>query len=278
MDYTETAFTFECAGNSLTGIVSRPESPLASGALIVVGGPQYRIGSHRQFTLLSRDLAQAGIPAMRFDYRGMGDSEGELHMFENVHDDIRAAVDAFFERCPGLEKVILWGLCDAASAAIFYAQHDPRISGLVIVNPWIRTAEGQARTQLKHYYLSRMIDPILWRKLLSGKFDFGNSLRDLFKTASVLGNSDQGKESDIALPDRMKHGIEQFPGRVLLIMSGNDLTAREFDDITQSSPSWKSLMADTRIRRYDLPEADHTFSRRLWRDQVAVWTIEWILA
>ena len=42
------------------------------GMLIVVGGPQYRAGSHRQFTLLARDVAATGVPTMRFDYRGMG--------------------------------------------------------------------------------------------------------------------------------------------------------------------------------------------------------------
>ncbi|MBY0578928.1 MAG: hydrolase 1, exosortase A system-associated [Burkholderiales bacterium] len=270
MEFTETALAFECKDDSLTGIVSLPESPLVTGVLIIVGGPQYRIGSHRQFTLLARDLACAGIPSMRFDYRGMGDSEGDLHTFENVREDIRAAVDAFFAQCPGLEKVVLWGLCDAASAAVFYAHQDPRVCGLVLVNPWIRTAESRARTQLKHYYFSRMTDPALWRKLLAGAFDFRASFRDFFKTASALG----APEQNASLPDRMKHGLEQFSGKILLILSGNDLTAREFDDMTQSSASWRELLK--KAERRDLPEADHTFSCRLWRDRVSAWTVQWV--
>jgi len=34
---------------------------------------------------------------MRFDYRGMGDSEGEARTFESVQDDIRIAIDTFFQ-------------------------------------------------------------------------------------------------------------------------------------------------------------------------------------
>jgi len=48
-----------------------------TGVLIVVGGPQYRVGSHRQFVMLARFLADHGVPCMRFDYRGMGDVSGE---------------------------------------------------------------------------------------------------------------------------------------------------------------------------------------------------------
>jgi alpha/beta superfamily hydrolase len=46
--------------------------------LVIVGGPQYRAGSHRQFTLLARSLAEQGFAVLRFDYRGMGDSTGAM--------------------------------------------------------------------------------------------------------------------------------------------------------------------------------------------------------
>ena len=43
----------------MAGILSLPDAPGPRGVLIVTGGPQYRIGSHRQFVLLAR--AQAAI-------------------------------------------------------------------------------------------------------------------------------------------------------------------------------------------------------------------------
>jgi hypothetical protein len=57
-------------------------------------------------------------------------------------------------------------------------------------------------------------------------------------------------------------------------MSGRDLTAKEFDAATRRSKSWRMILRDQRLTRRELAEADHTFSRRIWRDQVAEWTWE----
>ena len=89
MNYTEEAVTFPCEGQALVGVLAKPESPQDIGVVVIVGGPQYRAGSHRQFVLLSRALAVAGFAVLRFDYRGMGDSEGEQRDFES------ASVDGF---------------------------------------------------------------------------------------------------------------------------------------------------------------------------------------
>jgi alpha/beta superfamily hydrolase len=99
-----------------------PEKQPACGVLVVVGGPQYRVGSHRQFLLLSRRLASEGYPVMRFDYRGMGDGGGAMRSFEDVSADIGAAIEAFQRRCPSVRRIVLWGLCDAASAALLYVE------------------------------------------------------------------------------------------------------------------------------------------------------------
>src|SRR5512144_3183809 len=107
---SELALTFSCQGAELVGILHPGSDRAARGVLIVVGGPQYRVGSHRQFLLLARDLAAAGIPVLRFDYRGMGDAGGEVVDFEHCQADIAAAVDAFFARSAGLREVVIWGL------------------------------------------------------------------------------------------------------------------------------------------------------------------------
>jgi alpha/beta superfamily hydrolase len=99
----EQVLTFICAGEPLVGVACVPDKARSTGVVVVVGGPQCRVGSHRQFLLLSRALASAGYLVLRFDYRGMGDSCGEIRNFENVDDDIAAAIDAFVVRylgCP----------------------------------------------------------------------------------------------------------------------------------------------------------------------------------
>jgi hypothetical protein len=78
------------------------------------------------------------------------------------------------------------------------------------------------------------------------------------------------------LPERMFYGLRRFSGQVLLIISGNDITAQEFSDLVKNSREWQKLLASPRVARYELPEANHTFSQRDWHEQVANWTSEWI--
>jgi len=276
----ESAFRFpDGDGQPRPAILHRPDSVSGLGVLVVVGGPQYRVGSHRQFVLLARALADAGVPVMRFDYRGMGDAAGQLTDFTGIDDEIRAAIDAFRDRVEGMQQVVLWGLCDAASAALFYGWRDPRVAGLVLLNPWIRTEAGQARTYVRRYYLARLASRDFWRKARSGRLELLESLRSLARNV-LLGWRRRRDDSDEAesrsLPGRMASGLEHFDGPVLFILSGGDLTAGEFRDTVSASPRWQELMNRPRIRVETLPEADHTFSRRQWRDDVAQRTLAWL--
>jgi uncharacterized protein len=284
INFEERAVQFACDDSRLYGIVSVPEHALSRGVVIVVGGPQYRVGSHRQFTLLARHLAAQGVPVMRFDYRGMGDSEGDTRTFESVDDDLRCAIDKFIAEVPQLKEIVLWGLCDAASAAIFYAHQDLRVAGLVLLNPWVRTEEGLAKATLKHYYFARFFERDLWQKILRGHFDYAAAIKSAM---ALISNAFLSKKNDVSdgssavhqvmsLPDRMYHGLNQFKGRTLIIISGNDLTGKEFSDLINSSKKWQKLIGASHVHRHDLAGANHTFSRREWRDQVADWTCQWI--
>ncbi len=279
----EETFTFPCEGSQLVGIIHKPARCQRHGVLVIVGGPQYRVGSHRQFTLLARRLAGAGIAVMRFDYRGMGDSEGAERSFEALDSDIAAAVQVFLDRVEGLASVALWGLCDAASAALFYAPQDARVSGLVLLNPWVRSESGAARAYIKHYYLQRIFSRELWSKILHGKLDFRESLISLaaMLRKAVFRNSgdSNGAVVDESFQARMCRGLEAFSGPVMLILSGNqDYVADEFRDLINASPEWKKTLARDSIERIDFAEANHTFSRREWRDRVADWTVAWVEA
>jgi len=301
MQPDEQALSFACGGEQLVGILSPSAAPARRGVLVVVGGPQYRAGSHRQFALLARALAAQGIPAMRFDYRGMGDAGGALRNFEMVQDDLHAATDTFLQAVPGMEEVVIWGLCDAASAALFYASGDPRVAGLVLLNPWARTEDGYARTTLKHYYRDRLLQPALWKKIFSGQFRYGAALRSFFGLLGAARGKGEAGSADTAsgeqppptpppvyavgappggpgLHGRMLDGMQRFTGQVLFIFSGADLTAQEFLDMTKASRRWQDLLAAPRVQQQTLEAADHTFSRREWRDQVAAWTGEWVRA
>jgi exosortase A-associated hydrolase 1 len=280
MQFEERALAFGCGGDTLVGIASVPAEPYTRGVLIVVGGPQYRVGSHRQFALLARHLAAQGIAAMRFDVRGMGDSGGGERDFEGIQDDIRAALDAFAAAVPGMRDIVLWGLCDGASAAALYAPGDARVRGLVLLNPWVRTDDGVARTTLKHHYRDRLHDPEFWRKLARGQFDYVGSFKSMLGLvrAAFGAGSRRQEDATAALPERMRQSLHAFGGRTLLVIGGADLTGREFCDVAGSTPAWKRLSSAPHVAWRRLEEADHTFSRRAWRDQVAAWTAEWVVS
>ena len=276
----EQALIFQGYAADLVGILHPTGDARApAGVLIVVGGPQYRVGSHRQFVLLARQLAARGVAAMRFDYQGMGDSDGEALSFEAVDGDIRAAIDVFCEH-QSLSGVVLWGLCDAASAALFYAASDPRVQGLVLLNPWVRTEAGIARAYVQHYYRARFFQRDTWMRLLSGKLNPWralHSLREQWLRARRGDASEGGGAEPVpSLPERMADGLAHFQGPVLLILSGDDLTAQEFEDVARQSPHWQALLRAARVTIRRLPAANHTFSRREWRDQVANWSSEWV--
>lgn len=274
---TDIALSFDCAGDRLFGVASVPAAPAPRGVVIVVGGPQYRAGSHRQFTLLARALAGQGIAVLRFDVRGMGDSEGAARSFDDIGTDLHAAVDAFMAQVPAVREVVLWGLCDGATAASLHAQRDARITGLALLNPWVRTEAGAAAATIKHYYRARLFDKSFWQKLASGKFDAGAAVRAAFglaksalQTSPALGAA--------ALPEQVCRGLSAFQGRLLVMLSGADLTAQEFADASAGTDAWRKLMAQPRVTRHVLDGADHTCSRRDWHDQVAAWTAAWLRA
>lgn len=276
----ESSFCFQSGSSELIGILHESASNSTTGVLIVVGGPQYRVGSHRQFVLLARYLAEHGIPVLRFDYSGMGDSEGHEADFEKCNQDIRNAIDIFFQKEPRLEQIVIWGLCDAASAALFYAYTDTRVTGLILLNPWLRTEAGMAKAYIKHYYLRRIFSGELWRKLFSGKFNFAESMKSLINFLGKMrsANSPQ-KRADVdqlSLPDRMLNGFTQFHGAVVFILSENDYAADEFRDVVQDSREWQILFERDNVKRINSPDSDHTFSSKHWRDKVAVWTREWV--
>ncbi|CAH0218122.1 hypothetical protein SRABI118_02154 [Massilia sp. Bi118] len=280
MQAEERALSFSCAGAWLYGVLSLPAQAAARGILIVVGGPQVRTGSHRQFTLLARSLAQAGFPVMRFDYRGMGDSEGEQRDFEQVQDDLRAALDCFFAQVPDMRDVVLWGLCDGASAAAMYAPGDARVAGVALLNPWVRTEQGAAKATLKHYYRARLLDPGLWKKIASGRFDAGQAARSFASSLRSAFGAGQPAAPDSAaepdLPGRMHAALQAFKGKMLVMLSGADLTAQEFAGLASGSRDWQRLLDGPAVTRHLLPGADHTCSRREWHEQVVGWTAGWL--
>ncbi|MFM8901021.1 MAG: hydrolase 1, exosortase A system-associated [Burkholderiales bacterium] len=268
------------------GVLCLPEGIPKSVVIVVVGGPQYRVGSHRQFVQLSRALASQGHASLRFDCTGMGDSPGELRNFLNIEEDIGAAINFVRAQLPAVQTLALWGLCDGASAALLYvhARGDAGIHGLCLLNPWVRSEVSQAQTQIKHYYVQRLQDPAFWRKLFTGKvaasaaLDLGRTLRTLWraKPAEKGGVADAPTGTPAPFQSRMATAWQKYSGAILLILSEDDYTAKEFLGATQNDAQWKGKLRQRNVRRHDVVRADHTFSGAATRLEIEQVTARWL--
>jgi uncharacterized protein len=117
-----------------------------------------------------------------------------------------------------------------------------------------------------------LLSSAFWWRLLSGKVALGSALREAVKRVLRLG---QPKVESVGFVDRMWAGwhLQKKPG--LLLLSGNDITAAEFEACCQAGV-WRNFLAADSVTITRFPEANHTFASQAWRDAVAEQTIKWL--
>jgi len=213
----------------------------------------------------------------------MGDSDGNSRAFDALDDDIHAAVGAVRAHLPSVRRVVLWGLCDGASAALLYLQGRPRadVQGVCLVNPWVRSELSHARTQIKHYYLQRLITPAFWQKLLRGGVGWSalaGLAGGLRRAAMPSPTGNKALSSHRSFQDRMAEGLARFQGDVLLILSDKDFTAHEFTEYVGGHALWQKALRTARLTRQVVADADHTFSVAQHRRAAESVTLDWLQA
>ena len=161
-----------------------------------------------------------------------------------------------------------------------YVRQDPRVSHLVLVNPWVRTSAGQAQAYLDGYYGRKLRSPGFWRRMAT---DPSAVLKAAGGFLSNLRLARQAPEEDVEINEDDEHflgqmlaGANAFRGRMLLLLSGRDLVATEFELLLERSDEWRDALSPPRVVTRKLPEATHTFSRQVWRDWAAAATADFI--
>lgn len=279
----ESGLAFECDGSAMVGVLSHADQPSDLGLLLLVGGPQYRVGSHRQYVELARAAARGGVTTLRFDFRGLGDSSGELLDFKEGDQgpDIGAAIDALQRNQPHVRRVALWGLCGGATAALLYirSHRDPRVAGLALCNPFLQTLPGMARTQVKQYYGRRLLQRQFWQNLASGRVGW-SQLSDFAGTVrkALAGAAKTAPETPRSYTDASAEGWAAFQGPILLLMSEHDYTAQAFDELCSTEPAWQAALARRPAQRVDLLGADHTTSTPQAMAELVRSSVEWLQA
>ena len=276
-EFVEQAIVYSVEGDSCLAIHHAGKFHVTTGVVLVVGGRQYRAGAHRQFVLLARALASAGFHVLRFDIRGMGDSAGDIRSYADTQEDICSAVHLLKQQAPKIERVVLWGLCDGATAAMLNVDRLPEVHGVVLVNPWVTTEVGFAKAQMKHYYQKRFLHADFWKKMLSGKLDFKASISSLVKTCLLAFNLSKPDEEVIdELPKSVFESLAAFKGLVCVVVSQSDLTAMEFSEAFDTWRASKNTMLSNLSTRY--VDADHTFSSKAQHEKLIAITLEFVSA
>ena len=134
----ETPLFFGPPSQALFGVLHEAE-PAAAGSAFVFCHPlaEEKLWAHRAFVSFARELAAAGHPVLRFDYRGNGDSDGAFSdcSLASLAQDVRAAI-AQVRLMTGVQMVTLLGLrAGATLACIVAAQNDPGIDRLILWAP-----------------------------------------------------------------------------------------------------------------------------------------------
>ena len=229
-------------------------APGTTGLLIVSGGNEIRSGAFAGQALLAARIARAGFPVMRFDRRGVGDSEGENRGFRHAGKDIAAAIEAFRALAPQIERVVAFGNCDAASALMLAG--GAGCDGLILSNPWtIEAEEGEDSAAdlppeaIRARYLEKLTNPREIARLLTGGVDLG-------KLARGLTRSLRPAPPPSSLAGDMRAGIAGFCGDIRILVATADRTAQIFE------AAWDR--SDPRIRRCE--GAGHAYVEPAHRD------------
>lgn len=152
--------TFTSAGHALAGTFQPADpsgpAPTGSAALLISGsGEVDRDSNARRLPLavmreVAAALTAAGVASLRYDKRGVGQSEGHFHA-TGLHDnvaDARAALAALrLQDGVDPDRVVVIGHSEGAIIATELAADDDRLAGVVLLAGSAATGEDVLREQ-----------------------------------------------------------------------------------------------------------------------------------
>jgi exosortase A-associated hydrolase 1 len=282
--YMEEPVQFTCNQKRLYGILHLPDTVMNPSTIVIIitGGPQVRIGAHRLYVQLSRFLCEHNIATLRFDYEGMGDSEGDFVGFQYAEASIDTATNYLRQKFKGKSNFLFWSLCDGATAAVLYAARNLEdVNGLILCNPLVLTEQGLARSTIKHYYINRIFNKKFLSKLIRFEVDVKETFKSLWKYISdayLRGEASPDMSSAVTweLPDVVFDSLGSFEKPVGIILSANDIVASNFQDEMQKSEIMKMACKTNHITSCIINGADHTFTDPSAKEELFAVTLQMI--
>lgn len=237
----------DCEGDRIGASID--EAMDETAVLIVTGGSQTRIGSHRLFERLAVGLAEAGHASLRFDRRGVGDSSGEDPGFRGCGPDIAVAAAALRQQVPPVRRVIGLGLCDGATA-LALSGGGAGLEGSILINPWLVESEADAPppAAIRSHYRQQLTSLAGWKKIAFGSVSYGKLLQGMAKMAGPVARSPLAIEAAAALRNHRRP--------TALILATGDHTA-----VAAAAEIKAAHFAGLIDKTYEVETDSHTFAR-----------------
>lgn len=301
---TAVAFTNR-SGRQLFGILEQPiDSPPARlGVILLSPGVKMRVGPGRLYRRLANVFVGLGLPVLRFDFWGLGDSEGELtetflkDVYNHIEvgrfvDDTLDAVD-WMQRHGGVDRVVVSGLCGGAITGLLAGSKDPRIAGLLALgmtpvlaskaaDPLTYMTRGQLRG-LRRGYLKKLTAPTSWLRMMTLRSDFRLMWRSLTeplrRNQAGRQESAQSESNDNASPlfPQAFFAMASSHRPILLIFGGTDRLRWEFDEkfVSRHRERLASLKSIYDVHVID--RANHVLSFREWQLEMLEVSVQWLV-
>jgi hypothetical protein len=291
-------------GFQLFGVLHTPTHRLPSGLGVILLSPgvKMRVGPQRLYIRLTDELVRQGLPVLRFDFYGLGDSEGSLteEMLRDVYnhievgrfvDDTLDAMDWMQGQC-GTSRFILSGLCGGAITGLLAGARDSRVAGLHALgitsvlasrsaNPSLYTS-GQL-DQMRGTYLSKIWSPKAWLRLLSLKSDYRVLWRALTRSnrrppQPAQPGTQTPPEDDNANPLFPPAFFSMLNARrpMLLVFGASDRLQWEFEE--KFAVRHREALA-TMPPLYDvhtIEHANHVLSFAEWQQEMIAVSTRWL--
>ena len=143
-----TRISFPSGPLTLEGVLTLPPTPdSAPRPAVVIVHPHPQFGGDMNngvVIALARKLTELGVPTLRFNFRGVGSSEGSYDDGRGELQDLKAAV-SFISNAEGVDpdSIALAGYSFGAEMVIRLAAQSPHPTPLVAVSPVVSSVTGK---------------------------------------------------------------------------------------------------------------------------------------
>jgi pimeloyl-ACP methyl ester carboxylesterase len=281
----ERSITFgEKAGLIGTLVDVRPDASTKAnvGFVFFNAGIVHRVGVHRMNVMLARRFALRGIPSIRFDFAGVGDSaraDGRHSYAEQAVIDIQAALDVLGE-ATGVTRFVLYGVCSGAVHGYAAALADERVAGVVMFDIYkYPTLKARLRHAVFRVKKHRTLPAVISRV---GSVIKRFSLRALNGLRKSEASREPAMASNIGFfatrPPKAEfaRGLSTLLNRgtkILLIYAGSGFEHYNYDD--QFTDAFKSFGITDEVETAFLRDVDHTATRLAAQAEIATCVERW---